>query len=86
MTAAVKPEIARQLGLKNGDVLRVTHQGKSVDVVYTDAGPFVKGRGIDLSTAAGKAIGITESGKGVGKVSFQKIGREPGFLSAPRKA
>lgn len=86
MTAAVKPELARELGLKNGDVLRVTHNGKSVDVVYTDAGPFVKGRGLDLSTAAGKQIGITESGIGIGKVTFQKIGREPGYLTAPRKA
>lgn len=76
MTCAIKPSLANELGLKVGDVLRVTHNGKTVDVVYTDAGPFVKDRGMDLSTAAGRAIGITEEDKGIGKVSFEKKRQE----------
>ncbi len=85
MTAAFNPaHLPKGLGLKDGDVIRVTHEGKSIDVTLTDRGPYVKGRGIDLSAAAGRALGITIEGKGIGKVSFEKIGREPGFKDAPR--
>lgn len=85
MTAAFNPaHLPKGLGLKDGDVIRVTHEGKSIDVTLTDRGPYVKGRGIDLSAAAGRALGITIEGKGVGKISFEKIGREPGFKDAPR--
>lgn len=85
MTAAFNPaHLPKGLGLKDGDVIRVTHEGKSIDVTLTDRGPYVKGRGIDLSAAAGRALGITIEGKGVGKISFEKIGREPGFREAPR--
>ncbi|MBX9569260.1 MAG: septal ring lytic transglycosylase RlpA family protein, partial [Candidatus Obscuribacterales bacterium] len=85
MTAAFNPaHLPKGLNLKDGDVIRVTHDGKSVDVTLTDRGPYIQGRGIDLSTAAGRALGITVEGKGVGKVTFEKIGREPGFKDAPR--
>jgi rare lipoprotein A len=34
--------------------------GKAVRVLITDRGPYVKGRDIDLSTAAAQAIGLTK--------------------------
>jgi rare lipoprotein A len=36
------------------------HTGRSVVVRINDRGPFVKGRVIDLSPAAAKAIGVGE--------------------------
>mgnify|MGYP006343717151 FL=1 len=44
--------------------VQVHHNGKSVRVRINDRGPFVKGRSLDLSQAAAKAIGL----KGVGTV------------------
>jgi rare lipoprotein A len=43
-----------------GTKVRVTnkHTGRSVVVRINDRGPFVKGRVIDLSPAAAKAIGV----------------------------
>lgn len=37
--------------------VRVTHAGRSVVVRVNDRGPWIKGRSIDLSVAAGKRIG-----------------------------
>ena len=53
MTAAHKT-------LPFGTKVRVTnrHTGRSVIVRINDRGPFVKGRVIDLSPAAAKAIGV----------------------------
>ena len=52
-----------------GSVIRVTNlgTGQSVKVRVNDRGPFVKGRCVDLSWAAARAIGIT----GVARVSVQ---------------
>ena len=47
-----------------GTKLRVTHGGRSVIVTVNDRGPFVRGRVLDLSTAAARAVGITSSGVG----------------------
>jgi rare lipoprotein A len=47
-----------------GTKLRVTHGGRSVVVTVNDRGPFVKGRVLDLSTAAARAVGLTSSGVG----------------------
>ena len=47
-----------------GTKLKVTHGGRSVVVTVNDRGPFVRGRVLDLSTAAAHAIGI----EGVGQV------------------
>jgi len=57
-----------------GTKLKVTNlrNGKSVIVRVNDRGPFVKGRVIDLSLGAARAIGLTASG--VGKISFTVIG------------
>jgi rare lipoprotein A len=49
-----------------GTKLRVTHGSRSVVVTINDRGPFVRGRVLDLSTGAARAIGLT--GAGVGRV------------------
>jgi rare lipoprotein A len=57
---------AAHRSLPFGTKLRVTHGGQSVIVTINDRGPFVRGRVLDLSTGAARAIGIT--GVGVGQV------------------
>jgi len=49
-----------------GTRLRVTHGGRSVVVTVNDRGPFIRGRVLDLSKGAARAIGLT--GRGVGRV------------------
>ena len=48
-----------------GTKLRVTHGGRSVVVTVNDRGPFVRGRVLDLSTGAARAIGLTSAGVGL---------------------
>ncbi len=69
-----------------GTVLRISNPktAQEVDAVVSDRGPYVKGRGLDLSTRVGNAIGIHEFGNGIGKVDYQVIGKEPDFRKAPR--
>jgi peptidoglycan lytic transglycosylase len=55
---------AAHRSLPFGTKLRVTHKGKSVVVTINDRGPFVKGRVLDLSTGAARAVGLTASGVG----------------------
>ena len=55
-----------------GTRLRVTHGGQSVVVTVNDRGPFVRGRVLDLSTGAARAIGLT--GAGVGRVTAEVVG------------
>jgi rare lipoprotein A len=55
-----------------GTKLRVTHGGSSVVVTVNDRGPFVRGRVLDLSTGAARAIGLT--GAGVGRVTAEVVG------------
>src|ERR1700694_2672327 len=55
-----------------GTKLRVTHGGRSVVVTINDRGPFVRGRVLDLSTGAARAIGLTSAG--VGRVTAEVIG------------
>lgn len=57
MTAAHKT-------LPFGTRLRVTYGGKSVVVRVNDRGPFVRGRQIDLSTAAARKLGLVKAGVG----------------------
>jgi len=54
-----------------GTKLRVTHRGQSVVVTVNDRGPFVRGRVLDLSTGAARAIGLT--GAGVGHVTAEVV-------------
>jgi rare lipoprotein A len=62
---------AAHRSLPFGTQLRVTHKGKSVVVTINDRGPFIKGRVLDLSTGAARAIGLTASG--VGHVTAEVI-------------
>ena len=54
-----------------GTKLRVTHRGQSVIVTINDRGPFIKGRVLDLSTGAARAVGLT--GAGVGHVIAEVV-------------
>lgn len=56
-----------------GTKVKVTNlsSGKSVIVVINDRGPFIRGRVIDLSTAAFKRIGDLR--KGIIRVKLQKV-------------
>jgi rare lipoprotein A len=54
-----------------GTRLRVTHGDRSVIVTVNDRGPFVRGRVLDLSTGAARAIGLT--GAGVGRVVAEVV-------------
>lgn len=54
-----------------GTKLRVTHGGTSVIVTVNDRGPFIRGRVLDLSTGAARAIGLTRAG--VGRVTAEVI-------------
>src|SRR5690348_1136257 len=52
-----------------GTKLRVSHGGRSVTVTVNDRGPFVRGRVLDLSTAAARALGI----EGLGQVTAEVV-------------
>jgi rare lipoprotein A len=54
-----------------GTKLRVTHGGQSVVVTVNDRGPFIRGRVLDLSTAAARAVGLTSAG--VGRVTAEVV-------------
>lgn len=58
MTAAMLSTKERPIPF--GTWVRVTHAGRSVAVRISDRGPFVRGRSIDLSPAAGKRIGCND--------------------------
>jgi rare lipoprotein A len=62
---------AAHRSLPFGTKLRVTHDGRSVIVTINDRGPFVRGRVLDLSTGAARAIGLT--GAGVGRVTAEVV-------------
>lgn len=48
--------------LKFGTRVRVSYKGRSVVVRINDRGPFVRGRCLDLSYGAAKALGIVRAG------------------------
>jgi rare lipoprotein A len=52
-----------------GTKLRVTHGSQSVIVTINDRGPFVRGRVLDLSTGAARAIGLS----GLGHVTAEVV-------------
>ena len=52
-----------------GTKLKVSHGGHSVVVTVNDRGPFVRGRVLDLSTAAARALGI----EGLGQVTAEVV-------------
>lgn len=62
---------AAHRSLPFGTKLRVTHGGRSVVVTVNDRGPFIRGRVLDLSTGAARAVGLTSAG--VGRVTAEVI-------------
>lgn len=62
---------AAHRSLPFGTILRVTNlaTGEMVKVRINDRGPYIKGRTLDLSAAAAKALGITKDG--VGRVRIE---------------
>jgi rare lipoprotein A len=52
-----------------GSMVRVSYGGRSIDCRVTDRGPFIRGRVIDLSVSAARALGMMQSG--VVRVSLQ---------------
>lgn len=45
-----------------GSVITVTHDGHSIRCVVNDRGPFIRGRIVDLSMSAARALGMMRSG------------------------
>jgi rare lipoprotein A len=62
---------AAHRSLPFGTKLRVTHGGRSVVVTINDRGPFIRGRVLDLSTGAARAVGLTS--RGVGRVVAEVV-------------
>jgi rare lipoprotein A len=62
---------AAHRSLPFGTKLKVTHGSQSVVVTINDRGPFIKGRVLDLSTGAARAVGLTS--RGVGRVVAEVI-------------
>jgi rare lipoprotein A len=62
---------AAHRSLPFGTKLRVTHGSSSVIVTINDRGPFIRGRVLDLSTGAARAIGLTS--RGVGRVTAEVV-------------
>jgi rare lipoprotein A len=69
MTAAHKT-------IKFNSLVRVTYQGRSVVVRINDAGPFVRGRVIDLSKAAAQELGLIAAGHGKVTLEILRCGAE----------
>jgi rare lipoprotein A len=62
---------AAHRSLPFGTKLRVSHGGRSVVVTINDRGPFIRGRVLDLSTGAARAVGLTSAG--IGRVTAEVI-------------
>ena len=45
-----------------GSMVRVSYRGRSIRCRVNDRGPFIKGRVIEVSTSAARALGMTEAG------------------------
>ncbi|MEH2570619.1 septal ring lytic transglycosylase RlpA family protein [Bradyrhizobium sp. AZCC 2289] len=45
-----------------GSLVRVSYRGHSIQCRVNDRGPFVRGRIIDVSTSAARALGIVRAG------------------------
>jgi rare lipoprotein A len=52
-----------------GSMVTVTHGGRSIQCRINDRGPFIRGRVIDVSLSAARALGMM--GAGVVRVSLQ---------------
>lgn len=69
--------------LRFGTRVKVTNKrnGRSVEVVINDRGPFVRGRTIDLSKAAAREIGML--GSGVAPVHLEITGASERLAKRP---
>lgn len=56
--------------LKFGTKVRFTYRGRSVTAPVLDRGPYIRGRGFDLSHAVARALGMS----GVAKVCAEVLG------------
>jgi peptidoglycan lytic transglycosylase len=45
-----------------GSIVTVRHEGRSIQCRVNDRGPFVRGRVIDLSVSAARALGMMQAG------------------------
>jgi rare lipoprotein A len=45
-----------------GTIVTVTYRGRSIRCRVNDRGPFVKGRVIDVSVSAARALGMMDAG------------------------
>jgi rare lipoprotein A len=45
-----------------GSMVTVSYRGRSIRCRVNDRGPFIKGRVIDVSTSAARALGMVEAG------------------------
>ena len=45
-----------------GSIVRVSYQGRSIQCRVNDRGPFIRGRVIDLSVSAARALGMMNAG------------------------
>ena len=52
-----------------GSIIAVSHNGRSIQCRVNDHGPFIRGRVIDLSLSAARALGMMQAG--VVRVSLQ---------------
>ena len=66
-----------------GTKLRVTYGGRSVVVTVNDRGPFIRGRVLDLSTAAARAVGLASAG--IGRVTAEVISLSDGVWRVPAR-
>jgi rare lipoprotein A len=69
--------------LRMGSRVRVTElkSGRSVVVEITDRGPYLQGRGIDLSYAAARKLGIVR--RGVARVQVELLETDPRTSAPP---
>src|SRR5258708_4718911 len=74
---------AASRSLPLGTKVQVTNlqTGRSTIVRINDSGPFVRGRGIDLSQAAAQQVGLTH--EGVGRVRVTRLHTTASTLSKP---
>ncbi|MFB9268156.1 septal ring lytic transglycosylase RlpA family protein [Bradyrhizobium erythrophlei] len=45
-----------------GSMVRVSYRGRAIQCRVNDRGPFIRGRIIDISTSAARALGILQFG------------------------
>lgn len=67
----------RELPLGSQVEVRNLENGKSVRVEITDRGPFKKGRIVDMSFAAAKALGMLQKGTARVELQILELGRGP---------